>query len=253
MGHLNTYPYPTPEQINHDDPKSFSDAELSAYHSAIEKLTEANNHNNNPNRTVDAHLTSEEQAAFDKYTQDLELHWQAPPGAVEPDWAGSGQNGQYQEGTTYVGPNGSPALGETINKPPVPDPVAGGEEGKGDLVVNTEAIKTFKANLGELQKILADVQSKVNGMEPIRPGYFGLGGSMFKAITGSSGAPGLKDNTEQFLHHSVNTFEKLMADIDAMVKEYDTAEELSTATTEQMNKVFEDAFGSYNDLGSPTQ
>jgi hypothetical protein len=30
VGHLNSYPYPTPEQINHDDPKSFSDAELAA-------------------------------------------------------------------------------------------------------------------------------------------------------------------------------------------------------------------------------
>ena len=83
MGHLNSYPYPTPEQINQYDPAKFSSAELTAYHSAIQKLTEANNRNNNPNRSVDAHLTTEEQAAYDKYTQDLMLHWQAPPGAVE--------------------------------------------------------------------------------------------------------------------------------------------------------------------------
>jgi len=253
VGHLNTYPYPTPEQINKADPKSFSDAELAAYNSALEKLTDANNRTTNPDNPVDAHLTTEEDAAFDKYTQDLELHWQAPPGAVEPDWTGSGQHSQYQDNTVYVGPDGSQALDVKINPPTVPAPVAGGEEGNGELVVNTVALNTFRTNLAELQKILVDVRTQVNGMAPIRPGYFGLGGSMFKAITGSSGAPGLKDNTEQFLHHSVNTFEKLMTDIDKMVKEYDSAEELSAATAEQMAKVFDDAFGSFTDLGSPTQ
>ena len=253
MGHLNTYPYPTPETINKFDPAKFSNAELAAYNSAHEKLTEANNRNNNPNRSVDAHLTTEEQAAWDKYTDDLMLHWQAPPGAVEPDWTGSGQHSQYQENTTYVGPNGSPALDVKVKPPTVPAPVAGGEEGNGELVVNTVALNTFRTNLADLQKILVEVRTQVNGMEPIRPGYFGLGGSMFKAITGSSQAPGLKDNTEQFLHHSVNTFEKLMTDIDKMVKEYDSAEELSAATAEQMAKVFDDAFGSFTELGSTTK
>jgi hypothetical protein len=43
-----------------------------------------------------------------------------------------------------------------------------------------------------------------------------------------------------------------MTDIDAMVKEYDTAEELSTLGADKLNKAFDDAFSSINNLGNPT-
>jgi hypothetical protein len=130
--------------------------------------------------------------------------------------------------------------------------VAGGEEGKGDLVVSTEAIKTFRSNLAELQAILVKTQSNVENMAPIKPGYFGLGGSMYRAITGDKGAPGLQKSTGDFLHNAVNAFEKLMTDIDAMVKQYDSVEEMSTLTAEKLNKEFDDAFKAMGALSSPT-
>jgi hypothetical protein len=245
----NSYPYPTPEQINKEDPKSFSDQELKDYNSAIQKLDEAHKHGHNTKDgwvSPDANLTGPEQAAFDKYANNLEMNWKAPLSSSDPTWDG-GADKTYDPNKSYTG------NGDGTTNPDLPPPVAGGEDGKGaDLVVNTEAIKTFRTNLGELQKVLATTQTNVENMPAIKPGYFGLGGTMYRAVIGDSGAPGLQVNTSTFLHGTVNTFDKLMTDIDAMVKEYDTAEELSTLGADKLNKAFDDAFSSINNLGNPT-
>jgi hypothetical protein len=247
-GFVNSYPWPTPEQINKEDPKSFSDTELADYNSAIKKLDYANAHTpaGKDRMAPDAHLTDSERAAFDKYNDDLKLKWEAPISNSDPTWSADGHDKTYDPHKSYTGG------GDGAAKPDLPPPVAGGEEGKGDLVVNTEAIKTFRGNLSKLQEVLATTQTNVEQMPAIKPGYFGLGGSMYRAVIGDSSLPGLQTNTSTFLHGTVNTFEKLMTDIDAMVKEYDSAEELSTLGADKLNKAFDDAFSSINNLGNPT-
>jgi hypothetical protein len=240
----NTYPYPTPEQINKADPAAFSNTELADYNSAIAKLKQPTG---NPRTDLNSPgldtLTPDERAAYDKYTGTLMLHWKGSVlDSSAPTW--QGQDEKYQPDVNYTG------LSDVGTAPDVPPPVAGGEEGKGDLVVSTEAIKTFRSNLEKLQKILATTQSNVEGMGPIKPGYFGLGGSMFRAIIGDKSVPGLQRTTGDFLHNAVNAFEKLMTDIDAMAKQYDTVEEMSTLTAEKLNKEFDDAFSAVGALGS---
>lgn len=247
----NSYPYPTPEQIHKDDPNAYSSHEVDLYHSAHDKLIDANNRTTpamaNRGQHADAHLTVEEQTAWDKYTDDLMVNWKAPVAGSTPTWQQDGQDPNYHKDTNYTGLNGG------ATAPELPPPVAGGEDGKGaDLIVNTEAIKTFRGNLEKLHDILLNTQTKVEAMPPIKPGYFGLGGSMYRAIIGTDGAPGLQKNTGDFLHSTVTTFEKLMADIDKMILDYDTAEELSTLSAEKLNKAFEDAFTAMGNLGSPT-
>jgi hypothetical protein len=56
-------------------------------------------------------------------------------------------------------------------------------------------------------------------------------------IIGDGGTPGLQGNTTRFLYGTVSTFDKLMTDIDAMVKEYDSAEELSTLSAGRLEEV----------------
>jgi hypothetical protein len=249
----NSYPYPSPEMINKEDPKSFSDQELKDYNSAIKKLDDAHNHGHNTKDgwvSADAHLTDSEKAAFDKYSDNLELNWKAPISNSSPTWDGHDQT--YDPNKTYTtNPDGT-ASGDGTTAPKLPPPVAGGEEGRGDLVVNTKAIADFRSNLTQLQQVLASTQTEVENMPAIKPGYFGLGGTMYRTVIGDSGSPGLQANTSQFLHGTVNTFDKLMTDIDAMVKQYDTAEELSTLSADKLNKAFDDAFTSINNLGNPT-
>jgi hypothetical protein len=245
-----TTPQPNAEQINKADPAAFSNQELADYSSAFAKLKQANGGKDpDPdNPYADAGwrtLSQPELDAYNKYTNDLRINWKGPPpDKVAPDW--DGRDEKYQPDSNYTG------LSDDGKAPDVPPPVAGGEEGKGDLVVSTDAIKTFRSNLEELQAILVKTQSNVENMAPIKPGYFGLGGSMYRAITGDKGAPGLQKSTGDFLHNAVNAFEKLMTDIDAMVKEYDSVEEMSTLTAEKLNKEFDDAFKAMGALSSPT-
>lgn len=249
----NSYPYPSPELINKEDPKSFSDQELKDYNSAIKKLDDAHNHGHATRDgwvSPSANLTDAEQAAFDKYADNLEMNWKAPISNSSPTWDGHDQS--YDPNKTYTtNPDGTPT-GDGVTPPEVPAPVAGGEEGRGDLVVNTDAISTFRGNLAKLQQVLATTQTDVENMPAIKPGYFGLGGTMYRTVIGDSGAPGLQANTSEFLHGTVNTFDKLMTDIDTMVKQYNTAEDLSTLSADKLNKVFDDAFTSINNLGTPT-
>ncbi|MDT5044055.1 MAG: hypothetical protein QOE51_5040 [Actinoplanes sp.] len=241
---------PTPEQINKYDPAAFSNADLANYNSGFAKLKQANG-GNDPSPDVYSgdlqgwdKLTKQEQDAYLKYTDDLSQNWKGPPpDKVAPDW--DGRDDKYNPDTSYTG------LSDDGNAPVVPPPVAGGEEGKGDLVVSTDAIKTFRSNLEKLQKILVTTQSNVENMAPIKPGYFGLGGSMYRAIIGDK-APGLQKTTGDFLHNAVNAFEKLMTDIDKMVKQYDSVEEMSTLTAEKLNKEFDDAFQAMGTLSKPS-
>jgi hypothetical protein len=241
---------PSAEEINFDDPAAFSNADLANYNSGLEKLKHARplgGRAGAEGMTQDAGLTPEEKAAVSKYA-DLAPNWQTPEGSTsdQPKWQQDGHDATYKPESNYTG------LGDGATTPEVPAPVAGGEEGRGDLVVNTEAIKTFRQNLGQLQEILAKTQGNVEGMAPIKPGYFGLGGAMYRAIIGDGGAPGLQKNTGDFLHNTVNTFEKLMTDIDTMIKEYDTTEELSTLSAEKLNQAFDDAFTAMGTMSTPT-
>ena len=251
MGDRNTYPYPTPEEINKEDPKSFSDQELKDYNSAIDKLEKANNSSSGRAESLglhkDAGLTDSEEAAFDKYTDDLMYDWKVPLSNSAPTWAQDGHDETYKPSGEY-----STVKPEDPKEPGLPPPVAGGEEGDGNLVVNTDAIKTFKDNLKKLQDVIGTTQKDVEGMKKIKPGYFGMGGTMYRAICGDKGAPGLQENTATFLHGTVNTFDKLMTDIDAMTKEYVSVDELNSLTAEKLNKEFDDAFSAMGNLGQPS-
>ena len=242
----------TPEKINLENPELFSDDELAAYQRADEKFDHSQTSARGAWTPPD--LTDQEQAAWDKYNGELlptwKSHWDHVD-TVGPPWEQAGKDATYDPGKSYFADGkGEP----TTSAPTVPAPVAGGENAPGgELIVNTDAIKDFQKNVTSLQDLLVSTQRLVEQMPAIKPGYFGLGGGLYRAIIGDKSAPGLKENTAGFLHGAVNSFEKLKKDLDTMVSEYNSAELSSTLTAAKLKDLFEDTSASIsNGLGKPT-
>lgn len=129
----------------------------------------------------------------------------------------------------------------------MPPPIkAPGGDGK-DLVVSTTALRRFAANVKILEDLVLAEYRSVSTVN-VRPGTFGAAARISSAVQ-----VGLRNDTLGFLRSVAETFGFIRADIDKLVKEFDTAEEWSKLSAQQLNAAFQDSFSKisgFNEFGN---
>jgi len=152
------------------------------------------------------------------------------------------------------GPEGAP------EKPTVPEdkpkdphekdmPAAQNTEGtNGNTIrIDTDVMETFSGNVLKLEKYLNDSLTEL-GKINLAPGIFGAGTNLYGVYVGKGEAQGLHGNVQAFIKSLKETFFDLRADVDTMVSDFKTSEEIAEMTTEQLEAVFKESFGGITGL-----
>ena len=119
--------------------------------------------------------------------------------------------------------------------------VTSGDKGS-SVSVSTAALTKFSENLAELEKLVLAQYNEVNKVA-IKPGTFGAGVFLTEKIQ-----KGLRNDTLHFLQSVRTTFGYIRADIQTLITNYDTTEERSSMTGEELNNMFYDAWGKVNNF-----
>ncbi|MGW6449812.1 hypothetical protein [Lentzea sp. NPDC055074] len=154
---------------------------------------------------------------------------QAPPENTG-DW--NGAPGQYYANTT--------------RPPAVP---RNDESGKGDIRVNTAALKLFAENLLLLKGIVEPLLDELKTVN-LRPGRFYDAGQLIGKV---SGTVSITNTTRKYLETVINLFVTYAEGLQRLVLEYSTTEELNEVTAAELAEFVANAQTYLNQaLGGPT-
>ncbi|WP_258342259.1 hypothetical protein [Saccharopolyspora gregorii] len=162
----------------------------------------------------------------------------------KPDGEGEGPN----EDTDYVDQLDW-GLGDDETPPGVEDPPKvpkydnEGKEGD-EVVVSTEALKTFAQNMLKLKAMITPAKDYVSDVE-ILPGAFANAYRLRDRVMGSSGengSAGLKTAIYDFLHNTERGFDFLEEDLARVLKEYAEAEDLNKVAGSDFDAIMAKAY-----------
>jgi hypothetical protein len=145
-------------------------------------------------------------------------------------------------------PTGSPSDSfEGTDKTPMPAaPSTDGSSGN-SIRIDTETLEKFANNVMLLDNVLdlalAEL-AKVN----IAPGIFGAGTNLYGVYVGKGEAQGLHGNLLAFIKSLKETFYDIKADMDNMVLDYKTTEDIAEMTSDQLEAAFKETFGDIKGL-----
>lgn len=140
-------------------------------------------------------------------------------------------------------PDGMPPTGVTFN---LPKPIGDGQNGDGNTVVSTDAIKMFASNI----ELFEDpIRTALNGLDDVDI----HGGAFYQAFHLASKIDDegqLTDSTRIVLTKSLDALVKIREACSRIASEYDTAEELNKADATKFGELVNDVNGVINSLGA---
>ncbi|MGW4482244.1 hypothetical protein ACWEOE_00250 [Amycolatopsis sp. NPDC004368] len=148
-----------------------------------------------------------------------------------------------------TGVNGKwiPDNGQVTTPPPVPgkDGAAGG---KGDTVVNTEAMRTFAKNMQTLADgPLKDLPNQLDSIV-LKPGVFAT--AQTKIVTQITGTGGARDTVRATIQDLVTSLHDLSEAVNKASKEYDEQDNANNMTADKYNEYFSAVGTEINNAGS---
>jgi hypothetical protein len=156
--------------------------------------------------------------------------------------ASSGSNSpQAYSGGLYTDTStGSIDTGQPLPAMPAP---AVGPGGSGTTSVDTSSLKTFADNLDTISAALGHARTKLNGLQPIRPGgsEFVEAQALKSKVSGDHGDGGLQQSFVTSLHALRTALEDTAEGIRTLAGKYSTIEEINAKAGTELHQLIDTA------------
>ncbi|MFI5492928.1 hypothetical protein [Actinoplanes sp. NPDC051859] len=222
--------------------------EYDAYKRGLAGAEHYNNTHLNP-RNSGYTWPDDAKAARDKY-----MSWKDEYAKKEQEVGSAlGDNSGYQSydpEKDYSNGKVDPKAG---NKPEgLPDVPPKEEVERRAISADQHALLGFKERITTLQDLLKPIRTEINTLL-VTPGSFGAGWNLSSAVNGDGTVAtadgvmdadgGLRAKLYGALKRIDNVFTDIKDDVDTVIKQYDTVEELNDLTSDQLNRLFRESFG----------